>query len=107
MSVTLVSDPEMRKLNRRWRNQDRPTDVLAFAQEGPAPDLLGDVVISLPAARRQARERGHALEEELRTLLIHGVLHLLGHDHERGGAPARRMRQQEADLRKSLREVKS
>ena len=68
---------------------------------------LGDVVISLPAARRQARERGHALEEELRTLLIHGVLHLLGHDHERGGAPARRMRQQEADLRKSLREVKS
>lgn len=104
--MTLVADPEMRKLNARWRQTDRTTDVLAFAQEGPAPGLLGDVVISIPTARRQARERGHSLRDELRILLIHGVLHLLGYDHEPGGAEARRMRQAEARLLKQIRKVK-
>jgi probable rRNA maturation factor len=105
LSVILISDPAMRKLNRRWRKQDRTTDVLAFAQAGPAPGLLGDVVISLPTARRQARERGQALADELRILLVHGVLHLLGYDHEPGGAEARRMRQKEARLLKRIQEV--
>lgn len=104
LSVILLSDPAMRKLNRRWRKQDRTTDVLAFAQEGPAPDLLGNVVLSLPTARRQARERGHSLGDELRILLVHGVLHLRGYDHEPGGAAARRMRRKEAALLKKIQE---
>jgi len=105
--VILLSDPAMRNLNRRWRKQDRTTDVLAFAQEGPAPGLLGDVVISAPSARRQAQERGHSLEDELRILLIHGVLHLQGYDHEPGGAQARRMRQKEVALLKKIKEVQA
>src|SRR5206468_6416365 len=81
LSVVLVSDREMRALNRRWRRRDRPTDVLSFAQRegaGGAPDgLLGDVVISVDAARRQAAERGETLGREADRLLIHGLLHLL------------------------------
>jgi probable rRNA maturation factor len=87
LSVLLVSDPVMHRLNLEWRGVDRPTDVLAFAQaEGPggAPvGLLGDVVISVDTARRQAAERHAPVGAELDRLLIHGVLHLLGHDHHR------------------------
>jgi rRNA maturation RNase YbeY len=101
LSIALVDDAEMRRLNRDWRGKDRTTDVLAFAQRegeaelpagsGEAPALLGDVVISLPTAARQAAERGHGLERELAELLVHGILHLLGWDHERSPAEARRM----------------
>jgi rRNA maturation RNase YbeY len=97
LSVALVHDDEMHRLNRDYRGKDRTTDVLAFAlREGEAtgtqePGLLGDVVISLPTAERQARERGHATERELAELLLHGILHLLGYDHERSPAEARRM----------------
>ncbi|HEY8518231.1 MAG TPA: rRNA maturation RNase YbeY [Candidatus Binatia bacterium] len=100
LSIALVGDEEMHRLNRDFRGKDRTTDVLAFAQrEGEgvqapldgAPALLGDVVISLPTAERQAAERGHALERELTELLVHGILHLLGYDHERSPAEARRM----------------
>jgi probable rRNA maturation factor len=96
----------MHRLNREWRGVDRPTDVLAFAQaEGPggAPaGLLGDVVISIDTARRQAAERRAALGAELDRLLIHGVLHLVGYDHERSAAEARRMRRRENDLARRL-----
>lgn len=88
----------MRQLNKRYRKQDKSTDVLAFPiQEGPGPrtDLLGDVVISLPTAQRQAKESNHSLDRELAVLLVHGVLHLCGYDHERGGAEARRMQRRE------------
>jgi len=106
LSVLLVSDREMRRLNRRWRGRDRPTDVLAFAQtEGPAgaPDgLLGDVVISVDTARRQAAERGETLGREGERLLIHGILHLLGYDHERSAAEARRMARRERALARVL-----
>jgi probable rRNA maturation factor len=78
----------MRALNRRWRRKDRATDVLSFALEEPG--LLGDVVISLDAARRQAREGGWPLAAELRRLLAHGILHCRGYDHA-GAADARRM----------------
>ena len=105
--MALVADREMRRLNRLWRRKDRTTDVLAFVQEGPARNLLGDVVISLPAARRQARERGHSLKDELAVLLIHGILHLRGYDHEPGGQKARRMHRQEAALLSLIREGKS
>lgn len=97
LSVALVRDDEMHRLNRDYRGKDRTTDVLAFAlREGEAtgtqePSLLGDVVISVPTAERQARERGLATERELTELLLHGILHLLGYDHERSPAEARRM----------------
>jgi rRNA maturation RNase YbeY len=106
LSLVLVSDRQMRALNRRWRARDRPTDVLSFAQhEGPggAPDgVLGDVVISVDTARRQAAERGSSLGREADRLLIHGLLHLLGYDHERSEAEARRMRRRERALARWL-----
>lgn len=87
LSVLLTDDSEIHQLNREYRGVDRPTDVLSFSQqEGEfpsiAPDLLGDVVISLETAKKQAVEQGHSLEEELFILLAHGILHLLGYDHE-------------------------
>jgi len=96
LSVALVSDAEMQALNRDYRATDRPTDVLAFAlREGEGAhlhdDVLGDVVISLDTAVRQAAARGHAVAAEVRFLLAHGLLHLLGYDHERSPAEARRM----------------
>ena len=106
LSVVLVGDPEMIGLNRAWRRQDRTTDVLAFTQDGPVRNLLGDVVISVSTAARQAKERGHSLPEELTLLLIHGILHLRGYDHEAGGREARRMRRKEAALLKLIREPK-
>jgi len=87
LSVMLVSDRRMRALNREWRGKDRPTDVLSFPQHGAS---VGDVVISLDTARRQAREGGWSLAAELRRLLVHGLLHCLGHDHHTA-AQARRM----------------
>lgn len=70
----------MRALNRRFRGQDRPTDVLAFAS-GSA-ELLGDIVVSVPYAGRQAGRRGEPVARELDRLLLHGFLHLAGYDHE-------------------------
>jgi rRNA maturation RNase YbeY len=102
LSILLVSDRVIRDLNRRWRGHDRPTDVLAFSQrEGPGggPDgVLGDVVISVDTAGRQAAAGGTTLGRETERLLIHGLLHLLGYDHERSAAEARRMRRRERTL---------
>lgn len=89
LSVAVTTDAEIRALNRRYASEDKPTDVLAFSQEEgealvPAPDelrQLGDVVISLETAERQASEAGHDLDAEMAHLLAHGVLHLLGYDH--------------------------
>lgn len=80
VSVLLCGDARMRRLNREWRRMDRSTDVLSFPSG--LPGALGDVVVSLPYAARQAKERGHAREREVKVLLAHGVLHLLGYDHE-------------------------
>ncbi len=81
--VRLTSDREMRRLNRTYRGKDSPTDVLSFpGQETPEGAHLGDVVISIPVARRQAEAAGHSSAREVRILLLHGVLHCLGHDHE-------------------------
>jgi probable rRNA maturation factor len=91
VSVSFVSDDEIHELNRTYRGVDRPTDVLSFAlREGeedfPVPDegaeLLGDIVISIPTAVRQAEEYGHSVEREVGFLLVHGFLHLLGYDHQ-------------------------
>jgi probable rRNA maturation factor len=94
LSVELVGDRRMRRLNRQYRGLDRPTDVLAFPMRVglcPASSLLGDVVISVHTADRQARAAGHSLDHELITLLVHGILHLLGYDHERSRREADRM----------------
>jgi probable rRNA maturation factor len=78
LSVLVTNDEEMRALNHRWRKLDRTTDVLSFEGDD---DLLGDVVISLDKAERQAARLGVDREEEIARLLIHGCLHLLGHEH--------------------------
>jgi len=86
LAVRFVSDREMRRLNRTYRHRDQPTDVLSFPGDDPPvaeqPSHLGDVAVSVPTARRQADELGHSVERELRILLLHGILHCLGHDHE-------------------------
>ena len=118
LSITLVSDRRIRALNARYRKKNRATDVLAFPLAVPyapplckgrlggveswdfqkAPVLLGDVVISLSTAQRQAHSLGHGLYEEVAQLLVHGVLHLLGYDHEQGPQEAARMIRQEHRL---------
>ena len=92
LGVRFVSDREMRRLNGRYRGKDYATDVLSFpggaAGEGRH---LGDVAIAVPTARRQAAAAGHGAERELRLLLLHGVLHCLGHDHESDGGEMERL----------------
>ncbi len=107
MSVLFTGDGAMRTLNRRFRGIDRTTDVLSFSfREGAfgdlRPDNLGDIVISVPRAERQAREAGHPLAREIEILLIHGLVHLLGYDHERGPSEARRMRLRERQFFRRL-----
>jgi probable rRNA maturation factor len=83
ITVAIVPDTRVRALNRRYRRKNKTTDVLSF----PAGErgYLGDVVIAAGVARRQAREAGHSVRTELRVLALHGLLHLLGHDHETDG----------------------
>lgn len=86
VAVCLVSDPSMRRYNRRFRGIDQPTDVLSFPPGDDAPvensRHLGDILISVATAARQASEAGHTLDRELKLLALHGYLHLLGYDHE-------------------------
>ncbi len=85
VTVLFADDREVHDLNLRYRGKDKPTDVLSFPAEGPFPpgeETLGDIVISVETAAAQARRRTRSLDSELRVLLIHGVLHLLGYDHE-------------------------
>ena len=108
VSVLLIGDGGMRTLNRRYRGKDRTTDVLSFPlREGKfsrvQPHLLGDIVISVPAAARQAKAAGETLLNEIDRLLVHGFLHLLGYDHERGEVEARRMEARERRLRGTLK----
>ncbi len=108
LGVELVGDGRMRRLNRTYRNIDRSTDVLAFPMRearGPSSPILGDVVISLPAARRQAKEKGHSIDEEVAILLIHGILHLCGYDHECDEREALRMARRERAILAKLRPV--
>jgi probable rRNA maturation factor len=107
VSVLLTDDEEIRRLNREFRGKDKPTDVLSF----PAGDraeharMAGDLAISVETAAREADQRGHGLEIELRVLLLHGVLHLAGFDHETdSGEMARKERllQKRLGLEQSL-----
>ncbi len=98
VTVLLTTDAAIRKLNRRFRGKDEATDVLSFAAEGPFPgssaeEIAGDLAISVPAALRQAAEQGHSLSTEIKVLILHGLLHLAGGDHEAdAGQMARRER---------------
>ena len=102
LSLIITDDEAVRELNRRFRDVDAPTDVLAFGAEAEehfvsapgSPPYLGDVVISYQRALAQAEELGHAVVEELKLLVIHGILHLLGYDHQEE-ADARKMRERE------------
>jgi len=89
VGVVLTDDAEQRRLNRTYRGQDKPTNVLSFAVGDPAsampegaPVLLGDAVLALETVRRESAEQGKTLADHLRHLVVHGVLHLLGFDHE-------------------------
>lgn len=83
LAVRLTGDEELHKLNREFRNVDRTTDILSFpGTKTPEGRHLGDIVISIPTVRLQAAERGHQLLRELKILLLHGVIHCLGYDHE-------------------------
>lgn len=110
LTVVLVRDRTMRDLNRTYRNQDRTTDVLSFpANDGPAgadntgfigdAEFLGDVVVSVDTAHQQATEAGHSFRRELDELVMHGVLHLCGYDHETDSGEMNRL---ELRLRRKL-----
>ena len=97
----------MRALNLKYRGKNATTDVLSFSlREGRfphiQPDMLGDIVISVPIAASQAREEGHSLACEIDHLLIHGLVHLMGFDHERSRREAVRMKRKEQQLLKRL-----
>jgi probable rRNA maturation factor len=94
VTVLLTTDAAIRKLNRQFRHKDKPTDVLSFPAEGiGAEKIAGDLAISAPTARKQAVEQGHSLSTEIKILILHGLLHLAGHDHESdNGQMARRER---------------
>ena len=107
LSVLLIGDRAMRTLNLAWRGKDRTTDVLSFPLRERRflhiqPEMLGDIVISVPVAARQADEAGHSLTVEIERLLVHGLVHLLGYDHERGHVESRRMKRMEQRLLKRL-----
>jgi probable rRNA maturation factor len=94
--VLLASDETIRSLNRRFRGKNKATDVLSFPADTGTPgpeEIAGDLAISVPTARRQAAEQGHSLSTEIKVLLLHGLLHLAGYDHEAdAGQMARRER---------------
>jgi probable rRNA maturation factor len=102
VTVLLTTDAALRDLNRRFRGKDKATDVLSFPSTNSAPDaekIAGDVAISVETARRQAAEQGHWLAVELRVLMLHGLLHLAGYDHENDEG---RMQRRERQLRAKL-----
>jgi probable rRNA maturation factor len=110
LSVTIVGDRSMRTLNRDYLGRDKPTNVISFAmQEGEFgainPEVLGDVVISADTAAREAQEAGEPFLSRLYFLLLHGILHITGYDHERSGeVEAARMEAREREIFAALQE---
>jgi len=101
VTVLLTTDAAIRKLNRQFRGKNKATDVLSFPAEGVGADgMAGDLAISVTTALKQAREQGHALSTEIKVLVLHGLLHLAGYDHEADdGQMARRERLLRAQLK--------
>lgn len=110
LSIIIVGDRTMRRLNREYRGVDRSTNVLSFSMTegdfpGLNPQLLGDVVLSADTVDREARTEGLGFDEKLGFLLVHGILHLAGYDHERSGeAEARRMERKQRSVLALLRQ---
>ncbi|WP_239077344.1 rRNA maturation RNase YbeY [Geobacter sp. SVR] len=104
LSISIVSDAAIRRINRDYLAKDRPTNVISFSQQegefaGINPQVLGDVIISADTALREAEEGGNSHFERLCFLLLHGILHLCGYDHERSGeTEASRMQKKEQEL---------
>ncbi len=105
LSIVIVDDEQIRRLNHQYFQRFRPTNVISFPQQNfkpnfnaHGPQILGDVVISIETAQKQAQNRGVQLEEEIIFLLIHGILHLLGYDHEGSGPEKKRMEAKEQEL---------
>ncbi len=110
LGLLFVNHVQMQELNRQFRGVDSTTDVLSFPmfeshREFPPSEefLIGDIVINPQRAKEQAKEVGHSLKNELRVLLVHGLVHLLGMDHEKGGVEARKMRMMEKRLLTGLK----
>lgn len=98
-----MTDLEIHALNLQYRKKDKPTDVLSFPlADDLQPHLLGDVIISVETATRQAQRRSHSLREEIQILLVHGILHLLGYDHEISRSEAIRMDRKEREIKTIL-----
>lgn len=102
VSVLLTDDSEIHGLNLAYRKKDKPTDVLSFPMDDEL--LLGDIVISVERAKAQAESFNVSVDEELGRLVVHGLLHLLGYDHVKGGRQAREMKEKEEALLSLLRE---
>jgi len=104
VSILLTTDADIRKLNKQFRSIDQPTDVLSFPQNAdedppiPGEIILGDIAVSLDTAQAQAKEHGLTFEEEIILLLIHGILHLLGYDHEISEQEEEKMRSKTREL---------
>ena len=112
ISVVFLDDVEIQKLNKTYRQVDKPTNVLAFPmQEGQfgniTPGLLGDVVISIETAKQEAKKNAINLEERVSQLLIHGILHLLGFDHETDEKDAKKMEDKSFELLKQVESNKN
>ena len=107
MSILFVDDQHISELNKTWRRKSGPTNVLAFSlTEGEdfemALNLLGDIVISVDTAAREAREEGTSIHHRLDVLLVHGFLHLLGYDHEKSDSEAKKMARKEKEFLQEL-----
>jgi len=100
VSILLADDEELEHLNTAFRGKNKPTDVLSFPADELAKDHAGDIAISLETAARQAKEFGHSLQSEVKILLLHGLLHLKGMDHERDEGEMERL---ETKLRTKLK----
>jgi probable rRNA maturation factor len=105
LSLAMIGNAAMQELNARYRHKNYPTDVLSFPSAKNLPTevrLLGDVIISVEKAAEQAKQRRRTLDQELATLLIHGIVHLLGYDHERSAKDARVMSRIEKKITREL-----
>jgi len=103
ISILIVDDPQIKKLNRKYLNRNSPTNVIAFPmREGEfthlSPQLLGDVVISTDTAAKEAQNSAMSMEQRLTELLVHGILHLFGYDHETSAQDARKMAEKSRQL---------
>jgi probable rRNA maturation factor len=107
LSILIVDDPQITKLNKKYLHRSGPTNVIAFPMQAGAypninPGLLGDVVISIETAAKEGKSIGIGMEERFTQLLVHGILHLIGYDHEKSDSQAEKMEQKENEILKLI-----